>query len=683
MRGYWAIIKDSYREALDSKILLFLLAISSIIIGLVAGIGWWKYESYELTLGERNGRARVGVTVVEKDGALIVRGIDRQGPAGETKLAVETQILSLDDTEVTTRDDFRKVLEGKQPGQSLVIKVREPGASFLWWQASRTGSELDGLILVPTDLKMQLIQSLLANWILGFFGVIVGLIVTAGFMPRFLETGAIHLVMARPVTRWGVICAKYLGGLTFMVLLAAYLLGGVWAAISVRSGLYDAKLLWAVPILVLAFAQLYAISVFFSLLSRSQIVTIVGSVLFYLIAILFNWVYHSPVERVLISQSPTAMALTPDGRRLSVKPLVTFDPEKSVVQFNASKGAETGAYGTALAGLQPIPFQRGDERTFYAMKTRGSLVVVDQYVRQIVGEINVPAGRASAFRVGPKASTVLIETDSDLAVWDLTGKVRRRDWPRPKVEVDGTITALDYDGSRVAVGLDAGQVLLLDAQNGTILKQWTSAHTDVVRGVALLDGRIISAGEDGLLLVHEADKDAPVHRVAGLGPINGMDLHRRTRALAIWTSGPLVDTFRLDETGRPVHLRGLRGPGGEVVLATWSGSGEHLAIAGRFGQFAVVSGESGDLIGTLDNAPTARKFRTAMNVFYWLLPRTNSLDQLTNQLMSGEKLKEFRDQQRRPELFVEVSPWRIVGNALLYIVGVMALTSFLFSRRDL
>ena len=101
----------------------------------------------------------------------------------------------------------------------------------------------------------------LANYMVGFFGVLIAVILTASFVPRMFRKGTIELYLSRSVRRWEILIAKYLGGLTFVAFHAAYLITLLFLAFGVRSGIWNFRFLWAVPILTFLFGVLYAFSV--------------------------------------------------------------------------------------------------------------------------------------------------------------------------------------------------------------------------------------------------------------------------------------------------------------------------------------------------------------------------------------------------------------------------------------
>jgi ABC-type transport system involved in multi-copper enzyme maturation permease subunit len=132
---------------------------------------------------------------------------------------------------------------------------------------------------LPSSVAMVVagIESTLASVIAGLAGVIFALVVTASFIPDMLQKGRIDILLSKPIRRPTLLVYKYLGGLLYVFLNAAFLVGGCWLALAVRSRHWDPSFLWTVPILTAAFAILYSFSSWLGVLTRSPIVCILGS----------------------------------------------------------------------------------------------------------------------------------------------------------------------------------------------------------------------------------------------------------------------------------------------------------------------------------------------------------------------------------------------------------------------
>jgi ABC-type transport system involved in multi-copper enzyme maturation permease subunit len=122
-------------------------------------------------------------------------------------------------------------------------------------------------------------DNLINGWGAGI-AILIGIIITAFFIPEMLRKGAIDLLLAKPIGRMSLLFWKYVGGLTFMLVLATVNVGGAWLVIGLRSGVWNPKFLLAIPLMVFSFAVLYAVSTLTAILTRSAVVSILVTCLF-------------------------------------------------------------------------------------------------------------------------------------------------------------------------------------------------------------------------------------------------------------------------------------------------------------------------------------------------------------------------------------------------------------------
>lgn len=133
---------------------------------------------------------------------------------------------------------------------------------------------------VPINLGVTLfwIQDRLVNGLGAALALLISIVITAFFIPNMLRKGSLDLLISKPIGRSQLLVYKYIGGLTFMFLVSAFTVGGVWLALALRSGVWDVKFLIVIPVLTFTFAILYAVSTFAAVFTRSAIVSILLSV---------------------------------------------------------------------------------------------------------------------------------------------------------------------------------------------------------------------------------------------------------------------------------------------------------------------------------------------------------------------------------------------------------------------
>jgi len=195
---------------------------------------------------------------------------------------------------------------------------------------------------------VRFIQLVLAGGVADALGVVLALIWTAGFLPTFLEPGAASVLLAKPVPRWSLLAGKYLGVLAFVGFQALVFVGGTWAALGLRSGVWDMAYLWCVPLLLLHFAIFFSFSALVAVCTRSTVACVIGSLLFWLVCWGMNYGRHFVLGVPDVSQVPGSLAWLVDvGYWVLPKPA-----DLGVVLFDALDAGRHFSKGLALQNVQ-------------------------------------------------------------------------------------------------------------------------------------------------------------------------------------------------------------------------------------------------------------------------------------------------------------------------------------------
>lgn len=139
------------------------------------------------------------------------------------------------------------------------------------------------------------------NLWLGWGATILALISTASMIPDLVSSGSIELTLAKPLGRLRLFLTKYTAGLLFVALQAGIFAIGAIAVIGLRSGVWDARPLFIVPIMAMFFSFLHCISVLVGLLTRSTLMSLLAVVIMWL----GFWAIGS-VENVFLGQRTDA-----------------------------------------------------------------------------------------------------------------------------------------------------------------------------------------------------------------------------------------------------------------------------------------------------------------------------------------------------------------------------------------
>lgn len=126
----------------------------------------------------------------------------------------------------------------------------------------------------PLGIVLHTIQDYVISWIGGMIIMLIAVIVTSFFIPNMLRPGSVVMLLSKPISRTTLLLFKYLGGLFFVLILATFMVGGVWLITGIRAGVWAPGVFVVIPLMTLSFAILYAISTVTAVWSRNSIVSI-------------------------------------------------------------------------------------------------------------------------------------------------------------------------------------------------------------------------------------------------------------------------------------------------------------------------------------------------------------------------------------------------------------------------
>lgn len=195
--------------------------------------------------------------------------------------------------------------------------------------------------------SVRLIQLWLAGVLADTVGVLLALLWTAGFLPTFLEPQAVTVLLAKPAPRWSLLIGKYIGVVLFVALHAVLFVAGTWLGIGISTNVWDLTYWLAVPLLVTNFAVFYAVSAFLAVCTRSTVVCVFGTLLFWLLCWAMNLTHHHLVGFDVQGVTPTSRLLVETGYWVLPKPL-----DMSGVFFELMRASEHSAPVPELTAVQ-------------------------------------------------------------------------------------------------------------------------------------------------------------------------------------------------------------------------------------------------------------------------------------------------------------------------------------------
>jgi ABC-type transport system involved in multi-copper enzyme maturation permease subunit len=185
---------------------------------------------------------------------------------------------------------------------------------------------------------VKMVQLWLAGVLADTAGVLLALLWTAGFLPAFLEPHSVTVLLAKPAPRWSLLVGKYLGVVAFVTVQATLFVAGTWIGLGVSTGVWDGAYWFAVPLLVVNFAVFYAFSAFLAVCTRSTVVSVFGTLLFWLLCWTMNFTHHRVVGFPMPELTPAASFLLEAGYWTLPKPL-----DLSGVFFEAIRAQDISA----------------------------------------------------------------------------------------------------------------------------------------------------------------------------------------------------------------------------------------------------------------------------------------------------------------------------------------------------
>ncbi|KAA5540517.1 ABC transporter permease [Roseiconus nitratireducens] len=321
MRPYLAVIADSFHSALASRILWIAFLAIWLFLAALAPIGY--HEDYTTTFrwfDLDNGTqlkamlARGLVDPKEADTALgriartfpaeikrqlrqVAEGddvrIDKSALADSLNEAMDDEswydpdawrstvrlrelreLDELPEDQISTSQRRRRArlrIEAALPGVFAAQAARSITLSY-------AGFDFPAVFSIGKDqfvaLVNQIVVPVLMNWLLGFALIFLGILVTASIVPEMLQPGSLHLLLSKPISRTLLLLSKFLGGCAFVFLCVCQLVIGLWLIAGFRLDIWNARILWCIPVAVFLFAVFFSVSMFAGLRWRSAILSI-------------------------------------------------------------------------------------------------------------------------------------------------------------------------------------------------------------------------------------------------------------------------------------------------------------------------------------------------------------------------------------------------------------------------
>ncbi len=479
MRPYLAVIADSFREALASRVLWILLVVITLVllflipIGLSSQAGAYLNDEDVLdydklierivAAGKAEDTPSPGRRIWEELDPDLRRTLENKPDEPIGRRMREINFASALRDQLATREFYGEVeWDGVSlPAEAILLEKKgldqldeqelarfnrlALNAAFEKLIAPAPSKQIQltyfswemgiPLPVEPEELYPAINQMLVASLslFLGAFGVFVAILVTASMIPQTFEAGSVDLLLSKPISRSGVFLAKFVGGCAFIAINAAYFIVGLWLILGWRLGLWNERLLWVIPLYVFLFAIYYGVSSLAGLVWRNAIVSVVITVVFWFVCFALGTA-TGVVEQ--LSLSPRRLTtIVPAGETLiaaNASEVMRWDADLGdwLEIFNA-RGDDSPAFmfNTRLVG----PVYDSEGKRILAFRSSGSnFSPFGSVNRLLIGSrdddwrrtegVNVPSGAAGLF-VG-KNDEVLVAANT--GVYRLEGNLEAR-----------------------------------------------------------------------------------------------------------------------------------------------------------------------------------------------------------------------------------------------------------------
>jgi ABC-type transport system involved in multi-copper enzyme maturation permease subunit len=320
---FLAILKDSTREAIDTKVFYVTLGLSAFLLLLVASVSFRPLTVQEqaeqtarlFNFATKGFGHRTGAAPDFQIENFHKTGTEPEPWKGTYRFDLVARLpegaVAGKDNDRFARDQLRRFLKDRFYRHEIVEleEVDRTDPRAIRYPVRIEGSKIDNIrdwdyepsilfaipmSFFPTSLNgaVYWIEDRLVNRFGAWIGILAGVVITAFFIPNMLRKGTIDLLLAKPVKRWSLLLYKYVGGLSFVFLNTFFVVLGLWLVLGVRSGIWAPGFLISIFAITFFFAILYSVSTFFAVLTRSPIVAILMTVVVWLFLFVVGMVHQ-------------------------------------------------------------------------------------------------------------------------------------------------------------------------------------------------------------------------------------------------------------------------------------------------------------------------------------------------------------------------------------------------------
>lgn len=347
MKPYFAILIDSFWEAVGNRVLWVLLLGWALVLAGLSPFGYvtersFKLSSYDIDnfdkikeklLEGANGRGSESVQAVaaklppefleklkpvpESSGENRGRRVRSADMAKELNALIDAKDLysaesfpsaekrpklkPLIEQGVSKLSEFElEELNRELLQLAFPLELTRPRSEQLW--IGYAGFKLGEPINISRKQIKQFVEPLLLGFLiklgLGVVAVFVALIVTSPIVPETFRSGSLHLLLSKPISRIWLYMFKLLGGCIFVLFNITFVLIGLYLIAGIRFDIWNEGLLYCIPLLLFVFIIFYSVSALVGLLWGNSIVCVVSCIIFWLFCFAIGAIHDGMQQHV-------------------------------------------------------------------------------------------------------------------------------------------------------------------------------------------------------------------------------------------------------------------------------------------------------------------------------------------------------------------------------------------------
>lgn len=332
MKPYFAILVDSFWEAISNRVLWALLIGWSLILLAIAPFGYVSEVSYKLQNSDISDQSRALERLSDAARGRETEGLQRivertspkfqvllqalDDPESPTFKAVKTSSLVKELNRVVESEDLykegafampraesrrknldellaidpadRSELDREELNRGLLQAalpraLNRPRGEQLWigYGSFKLGSSLPISRRQVREYIEPLVLGALIKFGLGIVAVMIAIVVTSPIIPDTFRSGSLNLLLSKPISRVLLFLAKFFGSTIFVLVNIAFVLTGLYFIAGLRFGIWNEGLLGCIPLLLFVFVIFYSVSALAGLIWKNAIVCVIATMVFW------------------------------------------------------------------------------------------------------------------------------------------------------------------------------------------------------------------------------------------------------------------------------------------------------------------------------------------------------------------------------------------------------------------